>query len=316
MALTKEVLAANAALASLTAEQVEAIVNLSANDESAVIGARIGQIYRDLDTTIAASTGVSRNGDEKTYKYLERAAKELAEKAGSVDAYKKQVTELTVEKKRLEKAIADGEGAAEAAKQLAQAQKDLTAVRKQFADLKASADEAARKHAAELFDVRIDNEMRMASAGIKFKAELPQSATSVLLDQALRKIKGYAPEYIDNGNGGKALAFKDESGAIMRNPENQLNPYTAAELVKKELKAMGVLDEGVKVKGAGTQPPTTTGSTTGIVVDVQAARTRVEAYDAIANSLMAQGLTNGSAEFDAAMQQAWKDNNVANLPEK
>jgi hypothetical protein len=29
-----------------------------------------------------------------------------------------------------------------------------------------------------------------------------------------------------------------------------------------------------------------------------------------------QGLKVGTAEFDAGMQQAWKDNNIAALPEK
>jgi hypothetical protein len=31
---------------------------------------------------------------------------------------------------------------------------------------------------------------------------------------------------------------------------------------------------------------------------------------------MAQGLTAGSEKFDAAMKQAWQDNNIAALPEK
>jgi hypothetical protein len=44
--------------------------------------------------------------------------------------------------------------------------------------------------------------------------------------------------------------------------------------------------------------------------------TRVEAYDAITATLEQQGLKVGTAEFDAGMQQAWKDNNIAALPEK
>ena len=36
----------------------------------------------------------------------------------------------------------------------------------------------------------------------------------------------------------------------------------------------------------------------------------VEAYDAISNNLMAQGMTAGSKEFEDAMAQAWKDNNI------
>ena len=96
----------------------------------------------------------------------------------------------------------------------------------------------------------------------------------------------------------------------MRNPERQLEPFTASELISKELKAMDVLDNGRKQAGGGTATPTAGGS----VVSVAGAKTQTEAYDIIAAELNAQGLTTGSKAFDEAMQTAWKDNNVAALP--
>ena len=139
-----------------------------------------------------------------------------------------------------------------------------------------------------------------------------------ILEQALAKVKALSPEYIDNGQGGKQLVFKDETGAVMRNPENQLNPYTANDLIQKELKTLGVLDEGRKATGGGTNPPAggTGGNGGGSTIDVSGAKTRVEANEAITNGLLAQGLTVGSDEFQSAMTQAWTDNNVAQLPEK
>lgn len=92
--LTREIIAANAALAGLTEEQINTIVTLSQNDENAVIGARIGEIYRQMDTTIAEATGVARNGDEKTYLYLARATKTLKEQADSVTGLNAKITEL------------------------------------------------------------------------------------------------------------------------------------------------------------------------------------------------------------------------------
>ena len=148
---------------------------------------------------------------------------------------------------------------------------------------------------------------------------MPQSVTAVLLDQTVNKIKGLSPEYIDDGKGGKQLVFKDETGAIMRNPENQLNPYTAADLMQKELKTLGVLDEGRKAAGGGTNPPAGGAGGNGgggSTVDVTGAKTRVEANEAITNGLLAQGLTKGSDEWQTAINQAWTDNNVAALPEK
>lgn len=169
-------------------------------------------------------------------------------------------------------------------------------------------------HKKELFAIKIDSELQTAAGGIKFKAGLPEAVTRVILQQATEKIKGMNPEYIDDGKGGKILAFKDETGAIMRNPNNQLNPFGASDLLQKELKTMGVLDEGRQAGGGGTHGGTGgTGNKT--VLDVSGAKSRNEAYEAITNHLLAQGLTIGSADFDAAMTQAWKDNNISSLPE-
>lgn len=311
--LTKDIIAANAALAGLTEEQINTIVTLSQNDENAVIGARIGEIYRQMDTTIAEATGVARNGDEKTYLYLARATKSLKEQADSVTGLNAKITELQTEEARLKQIIADGEGNAETQKKLAQSEKDLAAVRKQFNELKAELDSTKTSHAKELFDVRIENVLAGATAGLKFKAELPKSVTDIIITNAIAKIKGMNPEYIDDGKGGKVLAFKDETGAIMRNPENQLNPYNATELIARELKTMGVLDEGRKQEGTGGKGSNGGG---GKAMDIGSARTRVEANEIITQQLMAKGLTRGSDEFEAEYMQAYRDNNVNSLPEK
>lgn len=314
MALTRELLTANADLSGLTDAQITAITTLSQNDENSVIGTRIGEIYRNMDVTIANATGIARNGDEKTYDYLSRATKEIAEKAKNVDTLNTQIASLTKEKQRLEKVIADGTGDAETKKALAQAQKDLSAVTKQFTDLKAEFETAKTNHANELFGVKIDNELSKATASVKFKPEIPQSVTDVIMSQALAKVKGMNPEYIDDGKGGKILAFKDANGAIMRNPDNMLNPYSASDLVTKELRTMGVLAEGKQATGTETKPIIQTGGST--TIDTSGCRTRVEAYDTITTALLAQGLTVGSEEFDTQMQTAWKENNIASLPEK
>ena len=135
---------------------------------------------------------------------------------------------------------------------------------------------------------------------------MPASVTSVLLQQAVAKVKGMNPEYIDDGNGGKVLAFM-ENGAVKRNPATNLQPYSATELVEAELKAMGVLEEGRKQGGAGTEGNRGGGSGAKIA-DISGARTQDEAHEIIAKQLMAQGKTNGSKEFEEAMQAAWKEN--------
>lgn len=313
--ITNEMLAQQEVLSGLTDEQKEAIVTLSRNDEEAVIGNRFREVYNKLDETIARETGIARNGDEKTYVYLERAAKAVKAQADKVDGLQTKVNELTNERNRLQKVIDDGTVDEQTKKQLAQAQKDLAAITEQFNTLKADKDKMEQTHAKEIMDVRIENELAQASAGIKFKAELPQQAVDTLLQQTIQRVKGMTPDYIDDGNGGKRLVFKDAQGAIMRNPEKQLDPYTAGELLQRELKAMGILDEGRRAAGGGTEP-LTGGDGGGAVIDVSAARTQTEAQDIIAQALMKQGMTNGSKEFQEAMTKAWMDNNIAKLPIK
>jgi len=318
MALTRETIIANAALANLTDDQIKALETLSTNDENTVIGKKTGEIYREMDTKIKEITGVERNGDEKTYLYLARAATGLKDQVKDLEGFKTQVDTLTKEKTRLEKAISDGATDAETKKQLTQAKADLTAITNQYNTLKTEHDTAKTTHEQAIFDVTVKHDLSAATAGVKLKAELPKSVTDLLLNQALDKVKAMKPEYIDNGQGGKQLVFKDEAGAIMRNPENQLNPFTAADLVQKELKALGVLDEGRKAAGGGTGGEGGQGGQGGggTVIDVKSAKTRVEANEAIGATLMAQGLTVGSDAYDAAMTQAWRDNNVAVLPEQ
>lgn len=317
MALTSEVLKANAVLAGLTDEQIQAITTLSQNDENTVIAQKTGKIYGDLDADILAATGVAKNGTEKTYDYAKRVLSEFKAKAEGANGLSAQIDSLTKEKARLEKAIADGATDAETAKALKQAKADLTAVQTQFNDLKTKYDEAEQKYQNELFGVRIESALQTAVAGIKFKPELPESATKVLLSQAIDKIKAMNPEYIDDGKGSKVLAFKDETGALMRNPNNQLNPYTPADLLTRELETMGIIDKGRQAAGGGSTPPAGgSGGIGGGAISISGAKTRVEAYDAITQSLQGQGLQVGTKQFDDAMSAAWKENNIAALPEK
>lgn len=314
--ITQEMIQQQEALAGLTDAQREAIVTLSRNDEEAVIGARFREVYNRLDETIARETGVARDGDEKTYNYLERAARLLTGKANSVEGLNTKIHDLTAERDRLKKAIEDGTGDEKLRKELSQAQKDLDSIKNQYNTLKADYDKQKNDHAAELINFRIDNEIASAQGGIKFKAELPETATSVLLAQAIGKVKAIKHEVIDDGKGGQMLRFLDENGAVMRNPENVMEPYTIAELLKRELKQMGVLDEGRQQQGGGTKVPKVSTTAEGIVIDLSGVRTQTEAQELIAQTLMKQGLVNGSKAFQEAQTKAWTDNNISSLPIK
>lgn len=307
MALTTELLNANAATAGLTDEQKSAIVEMSTNDENSVIAKKTGEIYGGLDTDILAASGIAKNGTEKTFDYAKRVIGEIKAQAGNAAELQTQVSELTKEKARLESVIAKGGADAETKRALEQAKADLANVTKEYTELKTKHDNAEAEHAKALFAVKMDGEFAKATAGIKFKADISAPVQSVLLQQAITKVKGMNPEYIDDGQGGKVLAFI-ENGTPKRNPENNLRPYTASELVMAELKAMGVLDDGRKQTGAGSQGGQ--GGTGGgaKTVDISGATTQDQAHEIIAKQLMERGMVNGSKEFNDAMAAAWKEN--------
>lgn len=307
MALTSETIKGNAELAGLNDKQVAALVQMSQNDENDVIGRRIGEVYRTMDETITNVTGVKRDGDEKTYNFLKRAATELKQKADGASKYTEEIATLKAEKTRLEGLVAKG-GNEETQAQLARAKADLENVRKEYASLKKQSEKQNAEYETQIFGVRVDNEINNSLAGIKFKPELPESVTKVLMQQAVEKVKGFNPQFIDDGKGGKVLGFHNSDNSVMRNAATNLQPFTARELVERELEALGVL-AGKAAPGAGTQAPPAGGNGGGgVVVDVSTARTRKEFNEIATQTLLQQGKTIGSAEFDTAMQEIVKAN--------
>lgn len=312
MALTSELIRANAALAGLSDAQVAAITEMSRNDEDSVIGQKTGEIYGGLDNDILATSGIAKDGTEKTYDYAKRVITTLKQGADSLAAKQKEVEALTKEKTRLEGVIASGGSDAETKKALTKAQADLANVTKEYTTLKTKFDNQESEHAKQLLDVKMEGEFNKASASVKFKADLPKAVTDVLLSQAIAKVKAMNPEYIDDGKGGKVLAFM-QNGTPLRNPDTNLNPYTASELVQKELKEMGVLEAGRTQTGAGTGGQRG-GQEDGQTYDLTGARTQTEASEIITKQLLAQGKVIGSKEYQEAFGKAWKDNNIKSLP--
>lgn len=303
MALNEELLKANAATASLTDEQVTAVVEMSRNDEASVIGQKTGEIYGGLDKDILEASGIEKNGTEKTYDYAKRVIGVIKGQVGDNQELQNQIKSLTADKSRLEAELAKG-GDAETKRLLAQKEADLANVTKEFTELKTKYDNAETEHAKAILNMRMEGEFK--GVNVTFKKDLPKTVTDVLMDQAVAKVKAMNPEYIDDGNGGKVLAFKGADGAIMRNPETSLKPYTANELIIKELSAMGVLETGRVQTGTGTKevPPTYSGANT----DISGAKTQNEATEIITRSLLAQGITIASKEFEQKKNEIWTAN--------
>ena len=78
---------------------------------------------------------------------------------------------------------------------------------------------------------------------------------------------------------------------------------------------MGILDEGRRAAGSGTEPPKNP-QQGGVPVDLSMARTQQEADNIIHSQLNAQGLVRGSKKYQEAYDAAWKENNIISLPVK
>ena len=307
--LNAETIKANACLSALTDEQITAITELSKNDEDSVISARFGEVYRQMDATIENATGIKREGDEKTYVYLERATKSLAEKAKTVDGLNAKISDLQKANEKLNKAIAEGGTDKEIQKKLEQSQKDLADVTAKFNELQGSVTDLTAKHAAEMLGLRMNSEFANAMNGINLKNDMPKAVLDVCVQNAIAKVKAMNPEFVD----GK-LVFKDEAGAIRKNQANKLEPFTAQELITAELKNLGVLAEGRKQEGAGTKAPTSGGEQS--TIDLSSARTRTEANTIITNALMQRGIPQGTNKFNEEFQKAYNTDAVKALPLK
>ena len=303
--ITKEMLEGNEGLKGLTPEQKESIITMSRNDENAVIGARFGEVYRQMDETIANSLGIARNGDEKTYLYLQRAAGEFRDKYKDYDTLKGQIDTLKADKASLEAKIASGAGDAQLKEQYDSIKKELQATKDQYAVLQQEKNNLVAEHQKALAGMRIDAELAKAREGLKFKPGLNAAAIENLIGVAMNKIKGYSPKF-EGEQGKEALHFYD-NGVIMNNPANNLNPFTAKELLVRELQGFDILDNALRTgAGGGNTPPQYQGGS--------GYATQKEAVDAIEKELSAKGLVRGTAEYGNEMFRLYEENKVDSLP--
>lgn len=296
--LNKETLIANDALKGLTDEQIGAIVTLSENDENSVLGAKFGEVYRQMDASIEKATGIKRNGDEKTYLFLDRAVKEYTEKYADYDTLKNKIVDL-------EGKIAKGGDEALKA-ELEKANKELENTKVQFNTLKASFDTEKANHLKALSDYKIDNELARAREGIKMKQGFNEAVLNTLIAQATSNIKAKNPSF-EEKDGRERLIFHDENGAPLNNAENKLNPFTAKELYIKEFEAMDILEK-TPTKGAGGKQPSVNASLH------LGATSKEEATSIINKTLFDMGISKTDLRFQDEFDKLWKENDIDSLP--
>lgn len=310
MALSKDILKAQATLAALTDAQLDAIIELSANDENEVIGARIGQLHGQYDQDILGITGIAKGQGEKSYEYAKRVIKQYKDKAEAAATIEAELATLKTEKADLETKLKTSAGDAHLKQQLADTEKKLTDLQALFDVEKANLSTEKANMEKELFDYKLNNELDKALSQMKFKASLPETVKQILIDNAKQKLSTeYKPEFTTVNNK-PVLVFRDAEGNIMTNKANALNPFTATELLTSHLK--DAIDTTEAKPGVGTKPTTAAGNTGGI--DLSSARSQVEADEAIEQHLLQSGYTRTSEEFATELTKIRTENAVDKLP--
>lgn len=316
--LTIDMLRQNSALAGLTDAQVNAIAEMSRNDENTVIGTKIGALHGQYDTDIFSITGIKKNDGEKSYDYAKRVLNEYKTKAGStqdlqqkLDAANKKVTDL-------EKKIESGEGDAALRQQLKDTKAQVSQLQSQLQTKETEFNTKKKELEDNIKNVHIDYAFQAAVSGLKFKSGITGNVQNVLLKSAKAEVltKG-TPDFIDDGQGGKKLVLRGQDGNILNNPKNNLNPYTLQELIL-ETSLKDVIDTGRQQIGGGTGGQGGQGGQggSGVTLDLSSVKSQVEADKAIETYLLHTGLTRDSQEFADKSLEIRNDNNISQLPIK
>lgn len=293
MALTEEILKGDSALEGLTDAQLSVIATLSKNDEETVIGTRIGELHGSYDKDILESSGIEKENGEKSYDYAKRVINSLKSGSESVSTLNSEIETQKTTIAELTEKIKSGNGNEVIAQQLKDAQDALSTIKGQYESEKETWRTKEKEHSQSLVNMRVNN--AFDAIKIKFKSDYPESIQNTLLNTSRSQIMSqYKPDFVDAGNGKQTLVFRNEKGEIARNPQNQLNPYTAEELMKDQLK--DVIDLGRNQTGGGTKGSDGSGDNFE-TLDIGSATTQVQADEIIVKTLLKQGYTRGSTEF-------------------
>lgn len=312
--LTIEMLRQSSALTGLTDDQLNAIAEMSRNDENTVIGTKIGALHGQYDADILGITGIKKKDGEKSYDYAKRVLGEYKTKAESVKTIQTQLTAAQAQVAELQSKLEKGAGDETLKQQLKDAKAQVTQLQTQLQTKETEFNTKKAEFDKTIKDTHVDYAFQAATAGLKFKSGITEPIQKTLLNAAKAEVlaKG-TPDFIEDGQGGKKLVIRGADGNILNNPKNNLNPYTMQELVM-ETSLKDVIDTGRQQTGGGTGDFGSGSGGTGGTLDLSGIKSQVEADKAIEAHLLANGLTRDSQEFADQSMQLRTENNVASLP--
>jgi hypothetical protein len=319
--LNKELLTANEKLANLTEDQIAAIETLSKNDEETVlhkaVGKAVGETYQNIDKDIEEHLGIKKPEGVKTYEFLKTELYPKAKKAGELES---QIGTQTKKIAELEEAIKKNTGDETLKTKLKDAEDKLAAMNKQLEDGTNEWKTKYEETSKEVTTLKVNSEFSAGLSGIKFKDEklIPKSIREIAINQAKQSVlASYDPDWIEaeDGSGKKVMVWRKKgTNEIARNKANGLNPYTASELLLEQESMKDIIDSGRTQPGTGSGKEDNKVDTSDVTVDISAARTQVQADEAIRTQLLALGYAGKKLEDEHAKLR--KEHEVHKLPFK
>lgn len=287
----------------LTDDQVAAIAKVTQN----AMAERVAEIHRQYDQDLKELTGKDKPAGVKTYDWMKAefgGLKEQAEKAAQEanQAAQEKIAQLesqiekakkggagSVEVERLQKELNDAKDLAEGLK--SQYEKQLSEWQEKYSGL----NQEYRKA-----------QIKQEIVGMQFRSDIPESLRELAINNAVQHVLSLNSETDDNGN----VIYRNADGKLLTNPDKALAPFTTGELLQKQL--ADVLDKGRKQTGAGTKDGKA-GDGKNLTLALNA-KTQREAMEQITQHLFAVGIPQTDKRHQEFIDQAWKDNKVAELP--
>lgn len=305
--LKKEDLKQVEGLKDLPEETLELVAKLSENDEEQTMKKRIGEIYRDIDKDFQELTGIEKPGSEKTYKFWPAKLKEAIEgQGGESKELKQKLGEYEVKIKDLEEKVKTAKGDTSALDAL---KAQLKAERDAKKDLQGKLEETEKGLEEFKFNTRVMQHVNKAVAKYehKFVDSIPEDLRPKIMKMAVEELLSKKKELVETDQG-ERLEFYDGDKRI--NNKDTFEPASVEDLLGKFLGGSIKTGEEAGKGGAGT------GGAGGKItkINLQDARNKQEAYQAIDKMLTAQNLVKGSKEYQAKMNEYWQTEAVQSLP--
>lgn len=208
-------------------EHTTYLENFKKQEVDPLVSKSVSEIHKRYDDDMFELFGERKENDEKTYNFLKRKVTELKTQTGESEKLQNKIKEL-------EETIKNGNGDELLKKQLEE-------VREKYKEEQEGWKEKEKEFLTTIETNKLDMELDKAMIGLKFKDDISQDIKDVFIGKVKADLIKNA-RFVDN-----TLVFVGEDGQTLVNKENALNPYTAKEMMEKNLE--GILTKVEKQNG-------------------------------------------------------------------